>query len=187
MKWCSFLIAFQKNVFENYGFCETLTRFICDKRECCLLAAHNIESQYRGKRILRYFSPYVSSYSTFLHMSHVNQQDPGSVEVERQLWRHPPRGSWDALQFPHSSRPMRSPSAIKINQQREEFDKQTRFFSFAIWISVLSLMLEAITDNPDKPDIIAAPTPNPQVLDVEPAHITLEHNWPIHLGSLYRG
>ena len=71
---------------------------------------------------------------------------------------------------------MRSPSAIKINQQREEFDKQTRFFSFAIWISVLSLMLEAITDNPDKPDIIAAPTPNPQVLDVEPAHITLEHN-----------
>ena len=32
-------------------------------------------------------------------------------------------------------------------------------------------MLEAITDNPDKPDIIAAPAPNPQVLDVDPAHI----------------
>ena len=75
---------------------------------------------------------------------------------------------------------------MKINQQREEFDKQTRFFSFAIWISVLmSLMLEAMTDTPDKPDIIAAPTPTPQVLDVEPAHITLV--WPIHLGSLYRG
>ncbi len=71
---------------------------------------------------------------------------------------------------------MRSPSAMKIKQQREEFYKQTRFFSFAIRISVLLLMLEAITDNPDKPDIIAAPIPNPQVLDVEPAHKTLEHN-----------
>ena len=71
---------------------------------------------------------------------------------------------------------MRSRSAIKINQQREEFDKQTRFFSFAIWISVLSLMLEAMTDNPDKADIIAAPTPTPQVLDVDPGHITLEHS-----------